>query len=68
MYADDATQKNKGNREDFFYKIHWNRILMMNFILNNWFKLNGLSLNADKTKLMIFRKIRSVISFKILII
>ena len=25
-------------------------------ILNNWFKLNKLSLNADKTKLMIFRK------------
>ena len=50
MYADDTTLY--GIREDFtLFESDINNILDT---LNNWFKLNKLSLNAEKTKLMIY--------------
>ena len=55
MYVDDTSLH--GNIEDYSshsFESDTNGNLE---ILNNWFKLNKLSLmNADKTKLMIFRK------------
>ena len=52
MYADDTTLY--GIKENFpSFESNINSNLE---ILNNWFKLNKLSLNVEKTKLMIFRK------------
>ena len=54
MYADDTTFY--ANIEDFdpvMFELEINKKLEL---LNNWFKLNKLSLNVDKTKLMVYRK------------
>ena len=56
MYADDTTLY--GNREDFAsFETNVNSNLE---ILNNWFKINKLSLNPEKTKLMMFRKKKQI--------
>ena len=34
-------------------------------ILNDWFKLNKLSINVDKTKLMIYRKKRQILTINV---
>ena len=34
-------------------------------ILNNWFKLNKLTINVDKTKVMIYRKKRHILPINV---
>ena len=52
MYTDDTTIY--GNKED--YELFESNVNDNLKILNNWFKLTKLSLNIEKTNLMIFRK------------
>ena len=54
MYADDTTLY--GNLDDFSENSVDTDIDSELEIINNWFKVNTLSLNAEKTKLMVFRK------------
>ena len=63
MYADDTTLYS--NIEDFSSNNLENEINLKLQTLNSWFKYNKLSLNTNKTKMMIFRKRKQIKSINV---